>query len=258
MVGSSSRTRGAERACACHASVVAKFVYIDETGADGTASKKQPHLTLVAAIVDEDNVQQINAGLRQVAMKHLGWIPDDLEFHGYELWGGLGYWKEKGPSELIAVYEDAIELLDTCDVDIAHASIDKARLHARYGGAADENAYRLALQFLLEKIDRHGSSKKVLVADEAKEQELRAVRMVSEMQEWGGGEVPGIQLKTVIDTLHFVRSHASAGVQVADLVAYVIQRSATPEHHPDAQAALNRIQQKVGNRTRTYRQRWPT
>lgn len=45
------------------------------------------------------------------------------------------------------------------------------------------------------------------------------------MQDWGwGGEVPGRQLKTITDSLHFVSSHDSAGVQMADLVAYVIQR----------------------------------
>ena len=58
-----------------------------------------------------------------------------------------------------------------CDIDIADVSINKARLHERYGGAVDDNVYRLALQFLLEKVDVYGSDRKVVVADEAKEQE---------------------------------------------------------------------------------------
>lgn len=71
----------------------------------------------------------------------------------------------------------------------------KSRLHARHRGAADANAYLLALQFLLEKVDALGPTLKVLVADEAKEQELPAVKMVADMQTWaGGGEVPGRQL----------------------------------------------------------------
>jgi len=132
---------------------------------------------------------------------------------------------EQQPPELLAAYEVAIRLLDACDVDIAHSSIHKARLAAMYSGAAEKNAYRLALQFLLEKVDVLGSERKVLIADEAKEQQLSAIRMVADLQKWVGGEVPGRQLRTVIDSLHFVASNASPGVQLADLVAYAIQRS---------------------------------
>jgi hypothetical protein len=34
------------------------------------------------------------------------------------------------------------------------------------------------------------------------------MKMVADMQEWGGGEVPGRKLETIIDSLHFVSSHA--------------------------------------------------
>lgn len=232
-------------------------MYIDETGADGPRSKRQPHLTVVAAIVDEEMVQPLTAGLRQVAWDHLGWVPGDLEFHGSEIWGGSKHWKSKSYAELIAVYEAALALLDKCNIDLAHATINKRKLTTRYSGAADANAYRLALQFLLEKVDALGSARKVLVADEAKEHELRAVKMVADMQNWGGGEVPGARLNTIIDSLHFVSSHASPGVQMADLAAYVIQRRPRRERHPGAQAAMNRLGAIVENHVRTWRDPWP-
>jgi hypothetical protein len=147
-------------------------------------------------------VQPLAEGIRRVAMSHLGWLPSDFEFHGKGLWHGTDHWAGKQPAELIAGYEAAMGLLDTYDISIAHATIDKPALHDRYNGKADSNVYRLALQFLLEKVDRLSIERKVLVADDAKEQELRAVKMVADMQEWGGGEVPGRQLKTVIDSLH--------------------------------------------------------
>ena len=236
---------------------VASFVYIDETGGVGRGARRQPFLTVVAAIVDETKVQALHAGLSGVAWEHLGWIPNDFEFHGQEIWNGNGHWTPKSYAERIAAYEAALALLDVCDIDIAHASINKARLHERYGGAVDDNAYRLALQFLLEKVDVYGSDRKVVVADEAKEQEARAVKMVAEMQEWEGGEVPGRQLRTIIDTLHFVSSHDSAGVQMADLVAYIIQRRRSAEGHPDTQAALNRFSILVNDHTHTWREPWP-
>lgn len=196
--------------------------------------------------------------MRKVAFDHLGWLPADFEFHGYEIWSGLGSWSEKSPPELIAVYAAAIGLLEDLDLSVAYSSIDKARLRARYDGAADANAYLLALQFLLEKIDLLGNQNRIVVADEAKEQQLRAIKMVAEMQQWGAGEVPGRTLRTVIDSLHFVQSDASPGVQMADLVAYVIQRSRrSSQGHPDATAALARLRDVVTAHTVTWREPWP-
>ena len=233
-------------------------MYIDETGSVGTAAAQQPQLTVVAAIVHEDQVRLLTERLRAAAMQHLGWVPADFEFHGHEVWGGTSHWKPHSPPQLIAAYEEVIGILDVCDIDIAHATINKDALHRKYSGAADANAYRLALQFLLEKVDVLGSSNKILVADEAKEQELRAIKMVADMQQWGGGEVPSRPLVRVIDSLHFVRSHASAGVQMADMVAFVLQRTRRGrEGHPDATAALARLQQTIGDHTRTYRMPWP-
>lgn len=239
---------------------MARFVYIDETGSVGTGGARQPHLTLVAAIVDEDAVQPLARDLSGLAMKHLGWVPADFEFHGHELWHASGHWSGKQPPELLAAYEDVIGLLDVHDIDVAHSSINKAKLTERYGGAADQNAYVLALQFLLEKVDAYGSSNKILIADEAKEQQLRAIKMVADMQTWGGGEVPGRQLRTVIDSMHFVSSHASPGVQMADMIAYLRQRRRRqkPEGHPDVEVAMARMIEAIGNHTRTYRQPWPT
>ena len=211
----------------------------------------------MAAIIDESKVQELRASLEQVAWKYLGWLPDDFEFHGNEIWQGSGYWKGMPPSRLLEVYEDVIDILDVRDVDIGHSSIDKARLTARYDGHTDENAYRLALQFLLEKVDGLGSSRKVLVADESKEQELRAIKMVSDLQKWGAGEVPGRPLSTIIDSLHFVSSRASPGVQMADVVAYALQRARRREPHRDARKALRRIATKISDHTRTWRDPWP-
>jgi hypothetical protein len=238
--------------------LVVQFAYIDETGSVGTAAAQQPYLTLVAVLVDEDKVRPLNNGMSKVAFDHLGWLPADFEFHGHEIWNGANWWSQKEPPDLIAAYEAAIRLLEDLDLSVAHSSIDKAKLSTRYGGTADANAYRLALQFLLEKIDGLGTQNKIIVADETKEQQLAAIKMVAEMQQWGGGEVPGRTLRTVIDSLHFVRSNASPGVQMADLVAYVIQRTRRQcERHPDAKGALGRLFEVVNRRTLTWREPWP-
>lgn len=235
-----------------------QLVYIDETGSVGKGAKTQPLLTVVGVLVDEDQVQSLGSAFKQIAIKHLHWIPPDFELHGNEVWNGSKHWHGRQPSELISVYEDAIAVLDNFDIGVSHASIHKALLHARYGGVADGNSYLLALQFLLEKIDVH-SKNKILIADEHKEHQLRAIRMVSDLQEWGGGEVPGKKLNTVIDSMHFVSSHASPGVQLADMVAFALQRKwNNRDKHPQAKAAIDRIVSVVDNHTFTWREPWPT
>jgi hypothetical protein len=233
-----------------------RFVYIDETGSGGI--KHHPILRLAAVIVDEEMVQPLSEGLRKVASEHgRGWH-QNFEFHGKDIWHGLGEWSGKTPPELIAAYEAALALLDTCNVRVAYSSISKPNLSARYDGGADGNVYQLALQFLLEKIDLNILGLKVVVADEAKEYQLRAVRMVADMQVFtGGGEVPGPKIKSIIDTLHYVSSHASPGVQMADLVAFILQRRVHGESDSRAQAALNGLSEKISDHTVTWRDTWP-
>src|SRR4051794_39349348 len=185
---------------------MADLVYIDETGSVGKGAKKQPLLTLVAVVVHEDKVQRLAEAFTELAWKHLGWVPAGFEVHGNEIWNRTGPWGNKTWPELLAVYEDAVAVLDTLDIDVAYASIHKQRLHDRHDGNADGNAYLLALQFLLEKLERNYRSNKILIADEHKEHQLRAIKMVADLQDWGGGEVPGSKLTTVIDSMHFVNS----------------------------------------------------
>lgn len=239
---------------------VAHLVYIDETGSAGRGARKQRYLTLVAVIVEDLAVQQLSTRMRKLTMEHLGWIPASFEFHGNELWNGKGPWKGKSPAELLAAYESVVSLLAELEIDVVHASIDKPALHDRYGGAFDHNAYLLALQFLLEKLDAwqaHGALR-ILIADEVKKEKVAAIEMVADMQQWAGGQVPGRRLRSVIDSMHFVQSCHSPGVQLADMVAFMRHRARfASQGHPDADAAVRRMLENIGDRTKTYRMPWP-
>lgn len=85
------------------------------------------------------------------------------------IWNATSLRKGKPPVELIAAYEDTIVVLNDLDIDVSYARIHEERqerLYQRHYGGADENAYLLALQFLLEKIDQRYKGNKILVADE--------------------------------------------------------------------------------------------
>lgn len=236
------------------------LVYIDETGSVGKGAKGQPLLTVAAAIVHEKQVQPLRDSMHDIATEHLGWVPADFEFHGSVLWNANDHWSEMQPPQILAAYKAVINLLEVHDIDVSYASIHKARLNAKYDGNADENAYLLALQFMLEKIDRcYPYTLKILIADEQKEHQLRATKMVKDMQIHGLGEVPSFPTKTIIDSIHFVDSAQSPGIQLADMVAFLLQRSWNQrDKHPDAVAAIAEMHQAIGSRTHTYREPWPS
>jgi len=239
---------------------MAQFVYLDETGSVGKGAKRQKELLLVGVIVNEASVQQLAGRLREIAETALGALEIGFEFHAVELWHGNGPWDALAPPELLDVFEKLIGLLDELDCYVVHASINKEKLHDRYGGVFDESAYLLALQFLLEKLDlwkRHDHLR-VLVADETKQYQLKAIEMVADLQRWATGVVPGKQLNTVIDSMHFVGPHHSPGVQLADAVAFIKHRIRNRGHdHANVDAALLRMAEVIANRTPTYRQTWP-
>ncbi|MFJ4255167.1 DUF3800 domain-containing protein [Microbacterium sp. NPDC090003] len=236
-----------------------ELVYLDETGSVGRGASQQPLLRLVGVVVKEEAVEVLGSRMADLAMEHLGWRPARFEFHGYDLWNANGPWRKKKPPQLLAAYEAVIGLLAELDIWIVHSAIRKSALHQKYAGEYDSNAYLLALQFLLGKLDKWPTnSRRIVVADEAKEHETRAIRLVRDMQTWGNGVVPDAQLQTVIDSMHYVDSRDSPGVQLADLVAFVLHRSTLPgQGHPDADAAVARMRAEVDSRTYTWREPWP-
>jgi hypothetical protein len=184
-------------------------------------------------------------------------LPAGFEFHGVELWHQNNWWSELRPSEVIEVYRAVLTLLERHVISIAYATIHKANLQSRY--AVPDSPYLLALQFLCQKINSvERDSLKVLVADESKEHEMTAVELVSDLQTWGSGVVPGRQLETIIDSLHYVRSEVSPDVQMADLVGFIIQRFRRHcDTHPDSVAALSEFRETIKVARTTYREVWP-
>ena len=98
-----------------------------------------------------------------------------------------------------------------------------------------------------------------MVADESKEQEVEAKAMVAGLQEWGGGEVWGRRVSSVIDAVHFVQSYESPGVQIADMVAYLFHRArlTATERHPDVLTSRRRMLETINSHTPTCRMTWP-
>lgn len=232
---------------------MAFLAYIDETGTISLTDDDQPVLWLVAVLVDEAQVQPLATSMFQLAFSALGWRPQGFEFHGSEIWQKQNHWAGETPAQLIAAYTQALALLEKHEIRVAYSSINKIKLRQKYTDPG--SPYLLGLQFLCEKIHALWPNLlKVLVADESREHELSAVDMVADLQQWGTGIVPGKRISSIIDTLHFVRSEVSPGVQMADFVGYMLQRNKrSPEPHPDAQTARTNLLAMIQRATATWR-----
>lgn len=238
------------------------FCYLDEAGNTGKNlnDRQQPLHVVAAVMVREEHVMSLAEAVRCL-LDQTPTTPRQSELHGADLYGGRGGWAVLSHDERNALYFNALGLLEAHACAVAHSTIDKPKLKAK-GYADPVSPHLLAMQFLLEKIDRWipSNERALVVADENKEHEFDAIELVSDMQQWGSAIGPGRKLKRIIDTVHFVRSKDNQGVQMADLVAYVIKRSqliprvATEPQDVFIKSLMNGPIDKV---CRTWRNPWP-
>jgi len=229
------------------------IAYIDESGNTGDRldDPSQRLLVLAAVMVEDLQVQPLARSMRSLTAEF-----GVREFHGYDIFHGKNRWAGVSLEVRIDAYNRALDLLKTHDCNVTHATIDKFELSTQYADPVPP--YLLGLQFLCEKVEQRAAAELVLtVADEAKEHEVRAIGLVSEMQEWGVGVIPGRQLVHIIDSLHFVNSESNPGVQLADLVAYVIHRSQRDNNHPRALPVIQAQMSVISARVSYHRGRWP-
>ena len=130
-----------------------------------------------------------------------------------------------------------------------------------------------ALQFLTEKLElwlrnqtQVLSQRALLVADENHEQEQYSFDLISDMQATGGpiGSSLGIntQLDHIVDSIYFTPSERSRGIQLADLVAYILNRRyrnrRTPGNQRSDSAVDDLVRDHVIPQRRAYRVLWPS
>ena len=241
------------------------LIYLDESGNTGRRldDLDQPTHWLVAVAVPEGNVIELSRSLDALLGR---WLPGvDAELHGEALYSGSGPWKGFPPATRIDVYREALGHLDTSGSFVAYASIDKVQLARRYQNP--DSPHLLAFQFLVEKLEQHLRSRispleqrGLLIADQTHEHEAFAIEILASLQRSGQGVVRGLQLDRIIDTVHFVRSETNRGVQLADLVAYLLNRSRriSPDSVRPADVAVSAMMSElITPHVRTYRADWP-
>lgn len=164
-----------------------------------------------ALLIKPENVRLLELGLDQlmeeISSEHNSAILPSEEFHGTDLFSGKGIWRVITKGE-------------------------------RY--SLSDNPHRLALKFLIEKIDRKledFDSFGIIICDETGSAlEKDAYRdLLREIQVDGTGGPYARKIVRIVDTLHFVSSKKSRGIQAIDLITFLHRRISVHTHASDAE-----------------------
>jgi len=188
-----------------------------------------------------------------------------IELHGQPMYGGRGIWKNVAVADRLKLFDDALATLATHQCVVMHSSIDKTRLGYEAIAKAGNDPHFLAFQYLVEKAEMwlaHQTDpmkvRCLIIADETPEHDAYCIKMIHEMQHGRRGIVPGATLEHIVDTAHFVRSQDSRGVQLADLVAYTLNRHARGGSNAASVKAMTDIHRtRIAPICSTWRETWP-
>ena len=246
------------------------FCYLDESGNTGSRldDPAQPYHYLAAVMVREDRVSQLTERLDELAAQ-APTSSELLEYHGQEMFSGEGPWDGMEPHVRVAEYAKALSVISEVDAHIAYASINKPALADR-GARMSPHLY--ALQFLTEKIEAWVKWRSdplcqlaLLVADQNHQEEQYAFEFIREMNRSGGpiGASIGIATTTehVVDSVYFTPSERSRGIQLADLVAFILNRRDRDLETSRSGKSVRAVKQMnmtlIEPRVATWRERWP-
>lgn len=185
---------------------------------------------LVLAPKDVDQLaRKMHDLMQEVASENPGRINGSAEFHGSDLWGGKGIWRnlERGERYRFALADRAIEIITSTDLTILLQGIDRKLLVQRY--SLPESPHKLALTFLIEKIDRHfenAGTYGLVICDHvgSSSEDAQYRKDFLELQMSGTGGNSPRKISRVVDTLHFVQSKESRLIQAMDLVVFIHRR----------------------------------
>jgi hypothetical protein len=209
-----------------------KLIYMDESGHTGTdKNADQPLHYLAAVCIDEQKVRAVEREIQTIAFTALGAVANntDFEFKGHGLRSGKGrYFTGLPTAKRIELVAELLALLKKHDIRVIWAAVDKAKSLAKL------HPQQLCFLLVVERVEQWLRKQDIaggpltlglLVADEFDELEQR---LIDDLNRYKDNCVDfGFKLKPVervIDLVHFVRSFNNPLIQLADLVAYFLNR----------------------------------
>lgn len=222
------------------------FFYIDESGNTGPNldSTDQPVHWVVGVAIPEQSFKDFEADMLALALKTFRGraAQPDFEFHGSDIFQGRGDCSALAPGERVELYREITSLIGKHDCSIFSVGINKEahKQRALRNGYPPKHPHALGTMFLVERIDAWLEELQptidffgdpegppiygLLVADEQKEMDRTIVERFAFWRRSGTEFTSGREVRYLIDTVHYVPSEDSWGIQLADCVAYLLNR----------------------------------
>jgi hypothetical protein len=220
--------------------------YVDESGNTGARldAPDQPIHWLVALAVKPAVVQKLESELLAIALRYRSQRArhPTFEFHGASIFQGEGDFAGMPPVDRIRLYRDLLETLKRHDVPLFCRGIHKAHLQERAAarGYDPEHPHVLGFMYLAEELDRWLQRLQpkqelfedpappvlgLIVADEQREVGRKLVGRFSWWRQFGTDHgYKTREIRYLVDTVHYVPSQDSWLIQLADCVAYLVNR----------------------------------
>lgn len=210
------------------------LLYVDESGDTGLKGSK--HLILAGAALFEGKWRWIRSDLEKLLEKYFPSAADrPRELHAAEVRKGRVEYSKLTPGQRHTLLEEACKILtDLNDKEITLFAIivDKAWWFGRNPGKSGDDLYLAAFEDLVSRFDyylkrRHKEkqpAKGLIIADPRHEAFCQALRRA--LLRFQASGTQWAKLENVIESVLFLESHESPGVQLADLTSYSVWRAA--------------------------------
>ena len=222
--------------------------YLDESGNTGSdlSSVDQPIHWLLTLGVSPQGVRSIEQAMSALALRYFRSRARQpkFEFHGNHIFSGRGECRLIAPAHRVTLYGELVSLVGMHGGRLFIRGIHKARHAERANekGYEPEHPHKLAFQFLIERLDAFLEDQQpkdeiqasspppvlgLIVADEQKEVDRVIIRSFAFWRSHGTGlGFRARDLHYLLDTVHYVPSHDSWLIQLADCLAFLRSRYA--------------------------------
>lgn len=206
------------------------LIYIDGSGNTGL-QLNHPTSTihyLLGLAIPAARARALEDEVTSVLAAHFGAAcrAPGFECKGSDMYRGEGPCEKMSAVARITLYERLVSLIPTHGVHVIWHGIDKPALAARY--AHPLHPHKLAFLYFAEDAERFlrkSRSYGLLVSDEEKSVEQQVIEDLPRYKELGTGfGYQPLDLTRIVDNVHWVKSHNSRLLQLADNCTFLCQR----------------------------------
>ena len=206
-----------------------QFIFIDETGNSGLDldNIEQPFHILFGVIIEHKLLLTIQNELLEISKQYYPDIYEksNFEFKGFDLFKGKSFNKNKTVEKRIEITQKILNIFNKYKLKTITTIIDKKKLKTKY--STPEHPHQLAFKFMVERFEKYldkNDKLGLMVCDEIKEHEQNLIEDLELFKKEGTsiGNYDNTIPKNILDSVHYVKSHNSLGIQLCDVGTYFV------------------------------------